>query len=57
MTEMLEKYEGDEEEATLAVLKKKEKQLEKLLFLDSPALQKIARRNRTGPLNAYFVRK
>jgi DNA polymerase delta subunit 1 len=55
--EMMEKHEGDEEEATLAVLKKKEKQLESLLFLNSPVLQKVVRRNRTGPLHAYFQRK
>jgi hypothetical protein len=56
-TDMLEKYKGDEEEATLAVLEKKEKQLENLLFLGSSPLQKLLRKSRTGPLDAFFGKK
>ena len=47
----------DEEEATLAVLAKKEKQLEGLLFLDSPDLKKAVRANQHGPLDTFFLRK
>lgn len=47
----------DEEEATLAVLAKKEKQLEGLLFLDSPDLKKVVRANQHGPLDAFFGKK
>jgi hypothetical protein len=54
---MLEKHDGDEEEATLAVLDKKEKQLETLMFLGSPPLQKLVRKNRSGPLDAFFGKK
>jgi DNA polymerase delta subunit 1 len=47
----------DEEEATLAVLEKKERQLEGLLFLDSPDLKKVVRANQHGPLDAFFGKK
>jgi DNA polymerase elongation subunit (family B) len=47
----------DEEEATLSVLAKKEKQLEGLLFLDSPDLKKVVRANQHGPLDAFFAKK
>jgi DNA polymerase elongation subunit (family B) len=57
MEEMLKKHEGDEEEATLAVLEKKERQLETLMFLGSPPLQKLLRKNRSGPLDAFFGKK
>jgi len=57
MEDMLKKHEGNEEEATLAVLEKKEKQLESLLFLGSPPLQKLLRKNRSGPLDAFFGKK
>jgi DNA polymerase elongation subunit (family B) len=50
MEEMMEKYK-DEEEATLAVLGKKEKQLETLMFLKSPALSG----QRT--ITSFFARK
>jgi DNA polymerase delta subunit 1 len=53
--QMLEKYK-DEEEATLAVLDKKERQLESLMFLGNPALAKIIKRSVRGPMDA-FVRK
>jgi hypothetical protein len=57
MEDMLKKHEGNEEEATLAVLEKKERQLETLLFLGSPPLQKLLRKNRSGPLDAFFGKK
>jgi len=47
----------DEEEATLAVLAKKERQLEGLMFLDSPDLKKVVRANQHGPLDAFFGKK
>lgn len=56
MDQMMEKY-HDEEEATLAVLKKKEKQLEDLMFLGSTHLSKIIKRNTRGPMDAFVQRK
>jgi hypothetical protein len=56
MTEMMEKYK-DEEEATLAVLGKKEKHLEALMFLSSPVLSKTIKRTTRGPLDGFFTRK
>ena len=53
MEQMMEKY-GDEEEATLGVLAKKEKQLDSIMFLSSPALSKVIKRNTRGPLDAFF---
>ena len=53
MEQMMEKY-GDEEEATLGVLAKKEKQLDSIMFLNSPVLSKIIKRNMRGPLDAFF---
>jgi hypothetical protein len=53
--EYLEKY-HDEEEATLAVLAQKEKQLDGLMFLGSPTLTKVVRKNTRGPMDA-FLRK
>jgi DNA polymerase elongation subunit (family B) len=50
----LEKYNGDDEEATRALLEKKEKQLESILFLKSPALSNALRKSIKGPLDAYF---
>jgi DNA polymerase delta subunit 1 len=50
----LEKYNGDDEEATRALLEKKEKQLETILFLKSPALSNALRKSVKGPLDAYF---
>jgi DNA polymerase delta subunit 1 len=48
---------NNEEEATLAVLDKKEKQLESLLFLESPDIKKVVRANQHGPLDAFLVKK
>jgi DNA polymerase delta subunit 1 len=52
--ELLEKYKGDEEDATVALLAKKEKQLDALMFMSSPALSRVVKRNARGPLDAYF---
>jgi hypothetical protein len=55
-------YEGmiaegtDHEEATLGILKYKEKQLESLLFLKADYIQNVIRASRTGPMDA-FVKK
>jgi DNA polymerase delta subunit 1 len=57
MEDMMKKYENNEEEATLAVLEKKERQLESLLFLDSPVLKKLVRKTQSGPLDAFFGKK
>jgi DNA polymerase elongation subunit (family B) len=51
----MEKY-SDEEEATLAVLKKKESQLDSMLFLGSPVLAKKVKASVRGPMDA-FIRK
>jgi DNA polymerase elongation subunit (family B) len=51
---LLEKYHGDEEEATIALLGKKEKQLDALMFMSSPMLSKVVKRNTRGPLDGYF---
>jgi hypothetical protein len=53
----LEKYDGDEEEATRALLAKKEKQLESIMFMTSPHLSKIVRKNTRGPMDAFLVKK
>ena len=42
----------DEEEATLKVLKMKEKDLDALLFMSSPYLKK----HKIGPIDAFFRR-
>ena len=47
---------NDEEEATLAVLKKKEDQLDGMMFLGSPILSKIVKASVRGPMD-MFVRK
>jgi hypothetical protein len=54
---MLEKHNGDEEEATKDVLAKKEKQLEGLMFMSSPVLSKIMKRNVRGPMDSFLGRK
>ena len=46
----------DEEEATLATLKKKEDQLEGMMFLGSPVLSKMVKASVRGPMD-MFVRK
>jgi DNA polymerase delta subunit 1 len=53
----LAKNDGNEEEATLYVLKQKEKQLDSLMFLDTPALSKIVRGNVRGPMDAFLRKK
>lgn len=53
---MMEKYGNDVEQATLSVLKQKEKQLDSLMFLGCPALSKIVRRNVRGPMDAFLRR-
>jgi DNA polymerase elongation subunit (family B) len=53
----LEKYDGDEEEATRALLARKEKQLESIMFMASPHLLKIQRKNTRGPMDAFLVKK
>jgi hypothetical protein len=64
-TELYEKYlekfenEGErkEEEATLRVLADKEKQLDSILFLSSPQLSKIIRKNTRGPMDAFLSKR
>jgi DNA polymerase elongation subunit (family B) len=51
----LEKYGGDEEEATRALLAKKEKQLDSILFLGSPQLLKVVRKNTRGPMDRFLT--
>jgi DNA polymerase elongation subunit (family B) len=46
----------DEEEATLATLKKKEDQLDEMMFLRSPVLNKMVKAAVRGPMDA-FVRR
>jgi hypothetical protein len=53
--ELLEKN-GNTEETTLDVLKKKEKQLESMLFLKSAVLQNVYRKNKRGPMDAFVTR-
>jgi DNA polymerase delta subunit 1 len=57
MEQMLEKHGGDEEAATIAVLAKKEKQLDGLMFMGSPLLSNILRRKTRGPMDAFLVKK
>ena len=57
MEQMLEKHGGDEEAATIAVLGKKEKQLDSLMFMGSPLLSNILRRKTRGPMDAFLVKK
>jgi hypothetical protein len=48
----------DEEEATLAVLEKKERQLDGLIFLESPDMKKmILHNNGQSTLDAFFLKK
>ena len=55
--DMLEKHKGDEEEATLAVLKKKEDQLDKMMFMGSPLLSKMAKAAVRGPMDAFLGKR
>jgi DNA polymerase delta subunit 1 len=57
MEQMLEKHGGDEEAATIAVLGKKEKQLDSLMFMGSPLLANILRRKTRGPIDEFLVKK
>jgi hypothetical protein len=52
LTEYMEDGE-DEEEATLSVLKQKEKELEKIMFMGASYLTKHKR----GPMDAFLKRK
>ena len=54
--QMLEKHKGDAEEATLAVLDKKERQLDTLMFLGNAVYQKIIKKSVRGPMDS-FVRR
>jgi hypothetical protein len=55
--QMMEKHGNDEEEATKAVLGKKEKQLDAIMFLSSPQLSKVIRKNTRGPMDAFLVKR
>lgn len=57
---MYESFLADEmehEEATLAVLKHKEKQLDSLMFLKADYIQNIIRASRSGPMDAFVKKK
>jgi DNA polymerase elongation subunit (family B) len=54
--QLLQKFGNDEEEATVALLARKEKQLESILFLSSPALSKVIKQSVRGPMDS-FVRR
>lgn len=51
--QLLEVHNGDEEEATLAMLKRKEKELDSILFLGAQYLN----REKRGPMDAFLRRK
>jgi hypothetical protein len=53
---LLEKHNGDEEEATRALLERKEKQLDSIMFMSSPVLSKIMKRNTRGPMDMFVKR-
>ena len=53
---LLEKYNGDEEEATRALLTKKEKQLDSMMFMGSPLLTKLLRKHTRGPMDGFVTR-
>lgn len=57
--ELLDKHGGDEEEATRALLEKKEKQLDSIMFLGHPTLNAIVRRIERslvrGPMDAFLT--
>jgi DNA polymerase elongation subunit (family B) len=54
---LLETYKGDDEEAMRALLEKKEKQLDSILFLKSPVLSNAVRKTVRGPMDAFVSRK
>lgn len=45
----------DEEDATLKVIDRKEKQLDSLMFLGSPVLSKIVKKKVRGPMDAFTI--
>ena len=49
-------HDEPEEDATIALLARKEKQLDDLMFLNHPALLKLLGKNTRGPMDA-FVRR
>lgn len=51
---LLEKWNGDEEEATCALLAKKEKHIDGIMFLGSPHLSNVLRRNTRGPMDKFL---
>jgi hypothetical protein len=51
---LLEKWNGDEEEATCALLAKKEKHIDGIMFLGSPHLSNVLRRNTRGPMDKFI---
>jgi hypothetical protein len=53
-TQMLEKHKGDEEAATLAVLDKKERQLDSIMFLSSDAIMRARGIPIQKKLSSYF---
>ena len=53
---LLEKHNRDEEEATRALLERKEKQLDSIMFMGSPVLSKIMKRNTRGPMDMFVKR-
>jgi DNA polymerase elongation subunit (family B) len=55
--DLLTKYKGDEEDATVALLGKKEKQVDSIMFLASPSLSRVVKRAVRGPLDAFFGKK
>jgi len=46
-----------EEEQTLAILDLKEKELDKIMFLESPVLSKIVKASVRGPMDSWLTRK
>jgi DNA polymerase elongation subunit (family B) len=56
MEQMMEKY-NDDEKATIAVLDKKEKQLDSIMFLGSPVLSKIIKKNTRGPMDSFLIKR
>ena len=56
MDQMMDKYNQDEEEATKAVLERKSDQLDSIMFLGSPQLTKIIKKNTRGPMDAFLKR-
>jgi len=53
----LKKEFEDEEDRTLAILDLKEKELDKIMFLQSPVLSKIVKASVRGPMDGWLTRK